>query len=110
VAIAPWVASPNFSFPQIATGDLDIAVIGQLLAANLPLGDEFEPSSVKMVGFKAAFSGRGRRKQDLENAPGNPHHAIIVAHPDAKLDGVPIGVPSGIGREAEEHEPRTMFC
>jgi hypothetical protein len=25
----------EFTFPQIATGDLDIAVVGQLLAANL---------------------------------------------------------------------------
>jgi hypothetical protein len=29
----------GFPFPQIAAGDLDIAVVGQLLAANLPLGD-----------------------------------------------------------------------
>jgi hypothetical protein len=32
---------PDFPFPQIATGDLDIAFVGQLLTANLPLGDEF---------------------------------------------------------------------
>jgi hypothetical protein len=31
---------PAFPFPQIATGDLDIAVVGQLPTANLPLGDE----------------------------------------------------------------------
>jgi hypothetical protein len=37
---------PAFPFPQIATGDLDIAVIGQLPTANLPLGDQFEPGSV----------------------------------------------------------------
>jgi hypothetical protein len=33
----------DFPFPQIATGDLDIAVLGQLPAANLPLSGEFEP-------------------------------------------------------------------
>ena len=32
----------GFAFTQIATGDLDIAVVGQLPAANLPLGDQFE--------------------------------------------------------------------
>jgi hypothetical protein len=37
---------PALSFPQIATGDLDIALIGQLPPPNLPLGDQFEPSPV----------------------------------------------------------------
>jgi len=32
----------GFAFPQIATGDLDIAVVSQLPPPNLPLGDEFE--------------------------------------------------------------------
>jgi hypothetical protein len=48
---------PDFTFPQI--GDLDIPIIGQLLAVNLPLADEFEPSPMKMAGFHAAFR-RGR--------------------------------------------------
>ncbi|MGC1890740.1 MAG: hypothetical protein WA709_32455 [Stellaceae bacterium] len=42
-------------FPQIATGDFDIALVGQLPAANLPFRDEFEPGPVEMVGFEAAF-------------------------------------------------------
>jgi len=44
---------PVFSFPKIATGDLDIAIIGQLPVANLPLGDQFKPGPVKVVGFEA---------------------------------------------------------
>jgi hypothetical protein len=95
----------GFAFAQVATGDLDIAVIGQLPTANLPLGDQFEPGSVKTVGFKAAFGRGGLWKQDLEKAPGNPHYAFILAHPDAELDGVPVGVPPGVRRKAEEHEP-----
>jgi hypothetical protein len=45
----------DFPFSQIATGDLDIAIIGQLSAANLPFGDQFEPSPMKMVAFKTAL-------------------------------------------------------
>ena len=50
-------------FPQIAPGDFDIAVVGQMVATNLPLGDEFDPGPVKMVGFEAAFRRGGLRKQ-----------------------------------------------
>jgi hypothetical protein len=45
----------DFRYPQIATGDLDIPVVGQLPAANLPLGNEFEPGPMKMVRFEAAL-------------------------------------------------------
>jgi hypothetical protein len=45
----------KFPFPQIATGDLDIPIVGQLPAANLSFGDQFEPRPFKMVGFEAAF-------------------------------------------------------
>jgi hypothetical protein len=50
---------PDFPVPQIATGDLDVPIVGQLPAANFPLGDEFEPGPMKMVGFEAAFSRGG---------------------------------------------------
>jgi hypothetical protein len=49
------MARPDFPFPQIATGDLNIPVVGQLPAANLPLGDDFEPCPVKVIGFEAPF-------------------------------------------------------
>jgi hypothetical protein len=42
----------NFPFPQIASSDLDVAIIGQLAATNLPLGDEFEPSPMKVISLK----------------------------------------------------------
>jgi hypothetical protein len=100
----------DFPFPQITARDLDIAVVGQLPPPKFPLGDEFEPGSVKMVGFEAPFGRGSLWKQDLEHAPGNPHHALILAHPDAELDGVPVRVPPGVGRKAEEHEPLWMFC
>jgi len=45
----------GFPFPQIAPGDLDISIVGQLSAANLPFGDQFEPSPMKVVGFQTPF-------------------------------------------------------
>jgi len=48
-----------------------------------------------MIGFDAPFRCWGVWDQDLENALGNPHHALILAHPDAELDGVPVGGSTG---------------
>jgi hypothetical protein len=100
----------GFPFLQITARDLDIAVVGQLPSPEFPLGDEFEPGPVKMVGFEAPFGCGGPWKQDLEHAPGNANDALILAHADAELDGVPVGVPPGVRRKAEEHEPLGMFC
>ena len=69
----------TFPLPQIATADLNISVIGQLPAANLLLGNEFEPSPAKVVGFKAPFRRWGFWKQHLENAPVN-RRAIATAY------------------------------
>ena len=43
-----------------------------------------------MIGFDAPLRCWGVWDQDLEDALGNPHHALILAHPDAELDGVPV--------------------
>jgi hypothetical protein len=104
------MSRPDFPFSQIATGDLNIPIVGQLPAPNLPLGDEFKPGPVQMVGFEAPFRRAGFRKQDLEDAPGNPHDALIFADADAELDSVPVGVPPGVGRKSEKHRPPVMFC
>ena len=77
---------PALSFPQIATGDLNIAVVGQLPSTNLPFGDQFEPRPVKVVRFEAAFRRRSLWKQDLENAPGHAHYTLIFAEAYTELD------------------------
>ncbi len=41
------------SLPQIADRNLDICVVGQLPATDLPLGDQFEPRPLWMVLFQA---------------------------------------------------------
>jgi hypothetical protein len=105
----PGVLLMGCSLLHIATSDLDVAIVGQLSPSNLPLCDEFEADPVKMAGFEAAFGRRGLWKQDLENAPGNAHHTLILAHPDAELDdGAPV-IPSGVRRKAEKHRPAGMF-
>jgi hypothetical protein len=97
------MSRPDLSFTQIATGDLDIPIVGQLLPANFPLSDEFEPSPVNVIAFDAPFWGGGLWKQDLEHAPGNTHDSLILADTDAELDDGALWVPAGVGRKSEKH-------
>jgi hypothetical protein len=87
------------------TGDLDIAIVGQLPPPKFALSDEFKPGPVKVEGFQAAFRCGGLRKQDLKHASGHANNAFILAQPDSELDGVSVGVPPGVGRKAKEHGP-----
>jgi hypothetical protein len=73
------MTGPARPFAEIATGDLDVPIVGQLPAANFPLSDEFEPGSVQVVSFEAPFGRGGLWKQDLEHAPGNAHHVSEAA-------------------------------
>src|SRR5947209_2749854 len=100
-----WRVRLDFPIPQITTGDLDIAVIGQLPSTNLPFGYQFEPRPVKVVCFEAAFRRRSLWKQDLENASGHAHHTLIFADAYTELDDGSHGVPASIGRKAKEHGP-----
>jgi hypothetical protein len=81
-----WRVRPVFPVPQITTGDLDIAVVGQPPSTNLPFGDQFETRPVKVVRFEAAFRRRSLWKQDLENAPGHAHHTLVFADAYTELD------------------------
>jgi hypothetical protein len=57
---------------QVPPADLDIPVLGQLAAAQLPLSDAIEPGSLEVVGLDAAFGGGRLREQALEYAPRDP--------------------------------------
>jgi hypothetical protein len=94
----------GFAFTEITAGNLDIAIVRKLAATKFPLGDQFEPSPMKVVGFEAAFRRGGLWKEGLEHAPRHANDAFIVAHPDAEFDGRALRVPPGVGRKAEEHE------
>jgi hypothetical protein len=95
---------------EVATGDFDIPIVAQLLPANFPLSDEFEPSPVNVIAFDAPFWRGGLSKQDLEHAPGNTHDSLILADADAELDDRALGVPPGVGRKTKEHRSPSMFC
>jgi hypothetical protein len=45
MADVTWMARPDFPFPQIATGDLDIPVVGQLPAAEPSVRRRFRAES-----------------------------------------------------------------
>jgi hypothetical protein len=95
----------GFAFTEITAGDLDIAIVRKLAATNFPLGDQFEPSPVKVVGFEAAFRRGGLWQQGLEHAAGHANDAFIIADADAELDDGALRVPAGVGGKTKEHCP-----
>jgi hypothetical protein len=52
-------------------GDLDTAVVGQVPASDLPLGDEFEPQILQRIAW--SITNDVVRRSDLEIATGVAH-------------------------------------
>jgi hypothetical protein len=46
----------------------------------------------------------------LEHAPGNAHHTLVFADPDAELDYAALGIASGIGRKRKNMHLLRMFA
>src|SRR5438105_4062519 len=86
---------------QVTARDLDVGVLGQLPAAELALGDQFEPGPLQMVRFETALRSGCLGKQALENAPGNSHDPLIFANGDAELDGTARDIPSRVRGKSE---------
>jgi hypothetical protein len=89
--------------PKIAPGDLYVAIIGQLPAAHLALGDEFEPGSMKIIGFETALRGWALIDEPLEYAARDADHSFVLAEPDPEFNGRNIRIPAGVRGEAKEH-------
>jgi hypothetical protein len=94
---------PRFAFSEIPPANFDIAIVGQLPAAQLAFGYQFEPGPLKMVGFEAPLGCRALREQALKDPPADPHNASIFADLHAEFDGHSIGVPPGILGKCEKH-------
>jgi hypothetical protein len=56
-----------------------------------------------MVRFNTTLGSGGVGQQALEHTSGYPHHAVVFADFNAELDGLPLGIPSGVIRKSEEH-------
>jgi len=93
-----------FSIPQVAPGDLDIAVLGQLPPANLSLGNQFKPSPVEVVRFKAALWRWLLIEQILENATRYTNDTMVFADTNAELYGGQSFVPARILWKGEKHQ------
>src|SRR6202022_1683134 len=87
---------------QVATGDLDIAVFGQLALPDLALGDAFEAWSLQIISLDAPLRGWPLCQQPLKGAPRDADNPSILPDRDAKLDRFALGVPSGIIRKGKE--------
>jgi hypothetical protein len=106
---------PRLAFPQVSAGDFDIAITGQLPAAQLAFGYQFEPGPLKIVAFEATLRRRGLPEQTLKDPPGDAHNASILAYLNPEFDGNPVGVPPRVFGKGEKHEEtsawkRTMFA
>jgi N-acetylglutamate synthase-like GNAT family acetyltransferase len=63
------VQSDRWAFlSQIAAGDLDVAVLGQLPAAHLALGDLLKPCPVQVIALNAGEASDIPRLQEIEKA------------------------------------------
>jgi hypothetical protein len=63
------VQSDRWAFlSQIAAGDLDVAVLGQLPAAHLALGDLLKPCPVQVIVLDAGEASDIPRLQEIEKA------------------------------------------
>jgi hypothetical protein len=99
------------AFSEIAARDLDVAIVGQLSATDLSLGDPFEPSAMQVIRFQATFGRWAFVEKGLEDASPDPDNAFILPYADAELDAAPIGVPSSVFRKSKKHRAvsATMF-
>src|SRR3954447_3504777 len=95
-----------FPLPQVATGDLDITVLGQLSQPQLALGDEFEAGTLQVVGFETALRRHRTVDKAAKHMPRHAHDALVFADADTKFESIPLGIPAGVFRKAEKHDVR----
>ena len=81
------------AFAEVAARDLDVAIVGQLLAAHLPLGNQFEGGAIQVIGVEAALGRGAVVEEGLEHATGYANDALVLAYPDAELDRRNVDVP-----------------
>jgi hypothetical protein len=72
----PWPTGGVFSRKSCAA-DLDIAVVGQLSAAQLPLSDHLEPRALEMERLDAPLRRRTLIEEPLEDATRYPDRAFV---------------------------------
>lgn len=94
-------ADRRLLFAQISTCNFYVAFIGQLPASDLPLHDQFEPGSMEMIGFNAAFRRRHFRKNRLKDRPLYPHDPSTFANEQAAA--VSSGEPAGLHQIGSPH-------
>jgi hypothetical protein len=96
-------ALANKRTPPFVAGDLDVTIIGQLPAAQLPLHDQLKPRPLEMEGFHALLGRRRLIEELLKDPPGDPHSAFVLADDDAELDAIALIVPGRIFGKREKH-------
>jgi len=93
----------DFALPQVAAGDLDVAIVRQLATPQSPLDYTLEMGPLEVVSLDAPLGRDGAVDKPAEQGPRNADDALILTYADAELDDLPVGVPAGILGKAEEH-------
>jgi hypothetical protein len=65
------------SFAKVPSGDLDVAIIGQLPPTQLPLNDHLEPGALEMECLHAPLGSRALIEQPLER-PSDAAYAFLT--------------------------------
>ena len=72
--------------------------------AQLAFDDELEARPLQVVGLETTLGSRRAIEETPEDVAPDVHDTPIFADVDGELDGIALGVPVGIGREAEAEE------
>jgi len=86
-----WLA-----LPQIAAGEIDVAVIGQLAPSQLSLDDKLELVPLDVEGLQTPLVRRRLIEELLEDAPAYAHQPFVFADDHGKLDGLAVRIPPSI--------------
>src|SRR5215813_12438647 len=89
---------------QIMTRDLHIAILRQLPAAQLALGDQLESRALEVERRQAQLRCRALIQEVLEDPPTDPCGALIRTENCAEFQGIAVVVPSSIvGKLEKQH-------
>ena len=81
---------------QITTRNLHVAILRQLPAAQLALGDQLKSRALEVERLHAPLWRRALIQEALEDPPTDPEGALIRTEDCAEFHGIPVVVPSSI--------------
>jgi hypothetical protein len=91
-ALAGW----RSFLPQVAAGDLDIAIGCQLATPQLALDNQLKPCPLKMECLGAPLRRWALIEKRLEHASANPDGALVWPEDHRKFYGLAVAIPASV--------------